>query len=60
MTVLEEAPLLRLRPAGQFGKSTGEEVELLLWSIYVLEKRDGDWKITVLDWSLKVPRRRAG
>lgn len=41
-------------------RRNGEEVELLLWSIYVLEKRDGDWKITVLDWSLKVPRRRAG
>ena len=36
----------------------GEKMELLLWSIYVLEKRGGDWKITVLDWSLRVPRRR--
>lgn len=41
-------------------RRNGEEIELLLWSIYVLEKRDGNWKITVLDWSLKVPRRRAG
>jgi len=24
----------------------------LLWSVYVLEKREGAWKITMLDWSI--------
>jgi uncharacterized protein (TIGR02246 family) len=24
----------------------------VLWSVYVLERRDGDWRITMLDWSI--------
>jgi ketosteroid isomerase-like protein len=24
----------------------------LLWSVYVLEKRNGAWKVTMLDWSI--------
>ncbi len=34
----------------------GEKVEATLWSVYVVEKRGEDWKITVLDWSFLVPR----
>lgn len=37
-------------------RKNGEKIDLLLWSVYVLEKRSKDWKIVVLDWSLKVPR----
>ena len=37
-------------------RKTGEKVEALLWSVYVLEKRGGQWKIVLLDWSLHVPR----
>jgi len=39
-------------------RRNGEKANLLLWSIYVLEKRLEGWKIVVLDWSLRVPRRR--
>lgn len=34
----------------------GEKMEALLWSVYVLEKRDGQWKVVLLDWSMHVPR----
>jgi ketosteroid isomerase-like protein len=34
----------------------GEKVEAVLWSMYVLEKREGAWKIVALDWSFYVPR----
>jgi ketosteroid isomerase-like protein len=37
-------------------RKTGEKVEALLWAVYVLEKRGGQWKIVLLDWSLHVPR----
>lgn len=33
----------------------GKEVEATLWSIYVVEKRAGQWKLTMLDWSMHVP-----
>jgi ketosteroid isomerase-like protein len=33
------------------GKGT-QKASHLLWSIYVLEKRKGAWKITMLDWSI--------
>jgi ketosteroid isomerase-like protein len=29
-----------------------QKVSHLLWSVYVLEKRKGAWKITMLDWSI--------
>ncbi len=38
-------------------RSSGEKLELLLWSVYVLEKRGGEWKIVMLDWSLRPLRR---
>ena len=38
-------------------RRNGDKVDLQLWSIYVLEKRDGQWKVTVLDWSLGRVRR---
>lgn len=34
----------------------GTEVTATLWSIYILEKRAGGWKIVVLDWSIRIPR----
>lgn len=37
-------------------RKSGEKVEATLWSVYVLEKRGGDWKIVALDWSFLVPR----
>ena len=30
----------------------GQKPSHRLWSVYVLEKREGRWKITVLDWSM--------
>ena len=38
-------------------RRNGDKVDLQLWSIYVLEKRGGQWKLTVLDWSLGRVRR---
>lgn len=40
----------------QITRKSGEQVDAVLWSVYVLEKRDGAWKIVVLDWSFYVPR----
>ena len=37
-------------------RSSGETVEALLWSTYVVEKRGEAWKIVMLDWSFKAPR----
>jgi ketosteroid isomerase-like protein len=36
-------------------RKNGEKVGATLWSVYVLEKREGNWKIAMLDWSFKVP-----
>jgi ketosteroid isomerase-like protein len=35
-------------------RRTGEKAEATLWSVYVLEKRNGSWKIVLLDWSMRV------
>lgn len=32
---------------------TGDPVNMLLWSTYILEKRGKEWKIVLLDWSLR-------
>jgi ketosteroid isomerase-like protein len=40
-------------------RKAGEQIEARLWSVYVLEKRNRDWKIVLLDWSLYVPNRGA-
>lgn len=32
----------------------GQKSTALVWSIYVLERRGGQWKIVLLDWSVKV------
>lgn len=37
-------------------RRSGEKVTATLWSIYFVEKRSGQWKITMLDWSMYVPR----
>jgi len=34
------------------GREAGQKASHRLWSVYVLEKREGRWKITVLDWSM--------
>lgn len=31
----------------------GDKINLLLWSTYILEKRGKEWKIVLLDWSLR-------
>lgn len=36
-------------------RKSGEKVEATLWSVYVLEKREDQWKIAMLDWSFRVP-----
>ena len=33
-------------------RKNGEKLDLLLWTIYTLEMRDGEWKIVMLDWSM--------
>ena len=33
-------------------RKNGEKLDLLLWTVYVMEKRDGEWKIVMLDWSM--------
>lgn len=40
----------------QLTRKSGEQVNAVLWSVYILEKRKGEWKIVVLDWSFYVPR----
>lgn len=37
-------------------RKNGDTVNAVLWTIYVLEKREKGWKIVVLDWSIKVSR----
>lgn len=34
------------------GRKGAQKASHLLWSVYVLEKRKGTWKITMLDWSI--------
>ena len=34
------------------GPKGAQKASHLLWSVYVLEKREGTWKITMLDWSI--------
>jgi ketosteroid isomerase-like protein len=31
----------------------GEKREVTLWSTYILEKRGKEWKIVLLDWSIR-------
>lgn len=40
----------------QITRANGDKAELLVWSIYILEKRAGEWKIVSLDWSLASKR----
>ena len=40
-------------------RKSGEQIGARLWSVYVLEKRNRDWKIVLLDWSLYMPNRGA-
>lgn len=35
---------------------TGRRAVGLLWSVYVMEKREGEWKIVLLDWSMRAPK----
>ena len=34
------------------GGKGAQKASHLLWSVYILEKREGVWKITMLDWSI--------
>lgn len=36
-------------------RKSGEKVEATLWSVYALERREGKWRIVMLDWSFYVP-----
>ncbi|MGH9669898.1 MAG: nuclear transport factor 2 family protein [Terriglobales bacterium] len=35
-------------------RKSGQKVEAVLWSVYVVEKRPQGWKLVLLDWSFKV------
>lgn len=37
----------------QIKRKSGEPAKIELWSVYVLERRDGAWKIVLLDWSIR-------
>ena len=37
-------------------RANGDGADLLVWSIYVLEKRGGEWKLVLLDWSISSKR----
>lgn len=40
----------------QVKRADGTTADLLIWSIYILEKRAGEWKIVSLDWSITSKR----
>ena len=35
-------------------RKSGQKVEAVLWSVYVVEKRAEGWKLALLDWSFKL------
>lgn len=37
-------------------RKPGEQRQVLLWSVYVLERRENTWKIVLLDWSIRTLR----
>ncbi len=37
----------------QMTAKAGDPVSMMLWSTYILEKRGKEWKIVLLDWSLR-------
>lgn len=37
----------------QMAGKDGDKINLLLWSTYILEKRGKEWKIVLLDWSMR-------
>lgn len=37
-------------------RKNGEKVDAELWSVYVVEKRGKEWKIALLDWSMRVQK----
>ena len=37
-------------------RKNGEKADAELWSVYVVEKRAAQWKITLLDWSMRVQK----
>jgi len=41
------------RTAMQMAGKDGEKVSYELWSTYILEKRGKEWKIVLLDWSMR-------
>jgi ketosteroid isomerase-like protein len=40
----------------QVTTKSGEKRDVLLWSVYILEKRAKEWKIVLLDWSIRTIR----
>ena len=37
-------------------RRNGEKADAELWSVYVVEKRGQEWKIALLDWSMRVQK----
>ncbi len=37
-------------------RKNGEKADAELWSVYVVEKRGAEWKISLLDWSMRVQK----
>lgn len=40
------------RTTAQMKRANGTTAELLIWSIYIFEKRAGEWRLVSLDWSI--------
>lgn len=40
----------------QMSTKSGEKRDVELWTVYILEKRGEDWKIVLLDWSIRTIR----
>ena len=59
----QEWELIRVSVAGEMAwaytkadlhvtRENGDKLELLLWTVYVMEMREGAWQIVMLDWSM--------
>lgn len=44
------------RTAMSLTRKNGEKSDAELWSVYIVEKRGSEWKITLLDWSMRVQK----
>lgn len=44
------------RTAMSLTRKNREKSDVELWSVYIVEKRGSEWKITLLDWSMRVQK----